>query len=48
MIKWAKLKFPPINLWTVWPSPEMLKLVKEPKLKNNEQTNSNYYRFTSH
>ena len=30
MIKWADFKFPPINLWNVWPSPEASKSM-EPK-----------------
>ena len=26
---WPDLRFPPINLWNVWPSPEMLQVDME-------------------
>jgi hypothetical protein len=28
MIEWAEMKFPPINLWNVWPSKEMSEFYK--------------------
>ena len=29
MIIWAELKFPPINLWNMYPTPEMCRLHAE-------------------
>ena len=39
-INWPMLTFPPINLWNVWPSPQMIKVMEEYKRKQNDKVSS--------
>lgn len=40
MVNWAELKFPPINLWSVWPTNESCRLhanQQDPSLWEEEE-----------
>jgi len=40
-VEWAALKFPPLNLWNMWPTKEMAAIhaeVQDPTLWNEYET----------